>query len=346
LGTGGITFVEGSTELSKAQGKAIGCYGREGDQKAVYKLGCGKEALVDWEVSFQDVGARLDNVRKEKCAQQESGSEANKKVPTRAEAAKAAASLFGNDDSADSLFYEDKEDQKTIVQTYPRTGSRSRESESVVEVEEEFESTSPFDADDPVGKLYAKKPKNPTPAKERDDTPELEYPAKDGDDNEVLILVAQEFLDALPIEQFELTEEGWCETLVDINPNRGSNVGQSQDVFRFVRGKDTMPFAPPIGPPANHRSRPHAPPTPKLELGLKIETGGAAIAVVQQVAKTLEVNRGAALFVDYGGNPGVYGNSLRGIRGHKFVPVLSVSGVGWLCMSFGVTPSFAARFRF
>ena len=40
-----------------------------------------------------------------------------------------------------------------------------------------------------------------------------------GDDP--LLVIAQEFFDALPVHQFEFTERGWCERLIDVDPAGG-----------------------------------------------------------------------------------------------------------------------------
>jgi hypothetical protein len=289
--TGGITFVEGSTELTKAQGSALKCYGRESDQMPVHKLGCGKEALVDWQVSFQDVGVQLDLLRKQKCAPRQV--KPKPEGPTPAEAAAAASSLFEDDEN------------DPFTELFSNSETRDKKLRSLYAKEE------------PV--------KKPVEGNKRDDEEDnvIEHPAKEGDDNEVLLVVAQEFLDALPIEQFESTAEGWCERLVDINPDRGTGEGQSSEIFRFVRGNNIMPLM-------LAESAPLRPLPPKnTEVGRMLETGGAAIAVVEQIARAITANRGAALFVDYGGNPGVYGNSLRGIRDHEFVSTLSVSVCGF-----------------
>lgn len=37
-----------------------------------------------------------------------------------------------------------------------------------------------------------------------------------------LIVLAHEFLDALPVYQFQMTERGWCEKLVDVDEGKGS----------------------------------------------------------------------------------------------------------------------------
>src|SRR5208282_4024422 len=95
------------------------------------------------------------------------------------------------------------------------------------------------------------------------------------------ILVANEFLDALPIVQFERTESGWRERLVEFDKASGR--------FRFVRAQHEAPAAA-LLPPAFACAAP----------GSIAELCPAALSLAASLASRLAREGGAALFIDYG----------------------------------------------
>ena len=97
-------------------------------------------------------------------------------------------------------------------------------------------------------------------------------------DDGPMLLVANEFLDALPVRQLVLTDAGWREMMVG-----------SGEAGRFVpmAGDRPMDTAVPEGRRA-------------AEVGTVIETCPAAAAVVTEAARRLAHQGGAALFIDYG----------------------------------------------
>jgi SAM-dependent MidA family methyltransferase len=108
-----------------------------------------------------------------------------------------------------------------------------------------------------------------------------------------LLVVANEFFDALPARQLVATDSGWRERLV------------VRDGERF------MPVpGPPVGSaaiPAHIRS---APP------GAVVETSPASIAVVRQLAHLIAGSGGAALIVDYGHERTGVGETLQAVSRH------------------------------
>ena len=112
-----------------------------------------------------------------------------------------------------------------------------------------------------------------------------------------LLLVANEFLDALPIRQFEQTAQGWRERLVTVPDSDG-------DQFRFVLSNDTAP----LEPPAFLRDAPS---------GTVWETSPASHAMIQTVANRIAADGGAALFIDYGYAQQSTGESLQALRAHR-----------------------------
>ncbi|KAI9911342.1 hypothetical protein PsorP6_008688 [Peronosclerospora sorghi] len=179
------------------------------------------------------------------------------------------------------------------------------------------------------------------------------------------LIVAQELFDALPVHQFEYTDRGWCERLVDVDFEDGG------DHFRFVLSRGPTPAArvyigreklfdpstalSPMdrmhivldkfkmpGQPLNVLNEGSTPVrTSEAEIGDKIEISPVSIALVQDMAKRISEYGGGALIVDYGyDHPS--GLSLRGIKNHEFVSPLREPGD----VDLSVNVDFATMRRF
>jgi len=118
-----------------------------------------------------------------------------------------------------------------------------------------------------------------------------------------ILLVANEFLDALPVRQLVNTQEGWREIMVTC------------DEGRFVETVGARPMDSAL--PETRRAAP---------LGTVIETSPAAAAVMFEVAGRLANQGGAALFIDYGHDDGRSGSSLQAVRGHQKVDPFTTPG--------------------
>ena len=118
-----------------------------------------------------------------------------------------------------------------------------------------------------------------------------------------LLLLANEFLDALPIRQLVMTTTGWRERMV----------GLEQDRFAFVSGPNPMDEA----VPEKQRA---------ADVDTVIEACPAAAALVEDLAQRLEVHGGAALFVDYGHTAPRIGSTLQAVKKHQKVDVFSAPG--------------------
>ena len=113
-----------------------------------------------------------------------------------------------------------------------------------------------------------------------------------------LILLANEFLDALPIRQFRRTASGWLE----------HHVAPGGSIWRDA--------GPPPGP-AGSRAVPE---------GGCIESCAAALAFVAWLGERLHAQGGAALLLDYGpGEPG-HGDTLQALRDGAFCDPLEQPG--------------------
>ncbi len=111
-----------------------------------------------------------------------------------------------------------------------------------------------------------------------------------------ILLVANEFLDALPVRQLVRMETGWRERMV----------GYYEERFLPVAGHKPMDAAVP-------ESRREAP------VGTIIETCPGAAAVMHETARRLADQGGAALFIDYGYTEVQFGSTLQAVRAHQKV---------------------------
>ncbi|HKP25108.1 MAG TPA: SAM-dependent methyltransferase [Dongiaceae bacterium] len=118
------------------------------------------------------------------------------------------------------------------------------------------------------------------------------------------LIVGNEFLDALPIHQFQMTEQGWRERGIDL-----------------VDGALVWSLLPP-GPqtglmqPAHRRARP----------GEIAEVCPAALSLAATLGARVAQDGIAALFIDYGPAASAVGDSLQAVKAHKFCDPLEEVG--------------------
>ena len=112
-----------------------------------------------------------------------------------------------------------------------------------------------------------------------------------------LLLLANEFLDALPIRQF-VFRDGWHE--------------------RFVADGRFVEMAAPHPPPAGAGAAPRD--------GMVVEYPEAAIALVTHLAARIAATGGAALFLDYGPEHSAPGDSLQALRDGRPADPLAAPG--------------------
>ncbi len=122
-------------------------------------------------------------------------------------------------------------------------------------------------------------------------------------DDAPLLIIANEFFDALPIHQLVRSADGWFERMV----------GLEGDKFAFKPGKERMDH---IVPPS-WRTGPQ---------GATIETSPAAVAVMTEIARRLKEQGGAALIIDYGHKELASGTTLQALKAHKKVDVFEHPG--------------------
>jgi NADH dehydrogenase [ubiquinone] 1 alpha subcomplex assembly factor 7 len=122
-----------------------------------------------------------------------------------------------------------------------------------------------------------------------------------------LLLVANEFLDALPIRQFVRGTVHWRERLVALD---------GEDRLVFVDGPET-PAASLLVPPAIRDG---------AARGMVVEICPPAVALASALGRRLARWPGAALFIDFGYYPSAPGPTLRAFQRHGPAEILAAPG--------------------
>ncbi|KAI9207324.1 S-adenosyl-L-methionine-dependent methyltransferase [Polychytrium aggregatum] len=125
------------------------------------------------------------------------------------------------------------------------------------------------------------------------------------------MFIAHEFFDAMPIYKFEMTEHGWREIMVDIDESDSSPYH-----LRFIRAPSNTKAAATMIQGERYAN---------YKQGERIEIAPESWGFAKQIGERIKADGGAALVVDYGRNH-ILGDSLRGIRKHKFTHVFEQPG--------------------
>ncbi len=138
-----------------------------------------------------------------------------------------------------------------------------------------------------------------------------------------LILIGNEFLDALPVHQLVKTVQGWDERVVELSGS-GLYFGHRKAPQALI---DLVPGDLPSVPPGN-----------------VFEVSPQRKAFIEEVCQRLKGQGGAALFIDYGEDKPEIGDSLHAIYQHERVPVLKNPGQADLStnVDFGAVKRVAA----
>jgi NADH dehydrogenase [ubiquinone] 1 alpha subcomplex assembly factor 7 len=118
-----------------------------------------------------------------------------------------------------------------------------------------------------------------------------------------LLVVANEFFDALPVRQLVRTAQGWRERMV----------GLRDGTLAFVAGDQPIDAALPQG-------------RRDAAEGAIVETSPAGSAILAEVARLLAGQGGAALVIDYGHAAPRLGSTLQAVRGHRRLDPLAAPG--------------------
>ncbi|HEV2079190.1 MAG TPA: SAM-dependent methyltransferase [Allosphingosinicella sp.] len=109
-------------------------------------------------------------------------------------------------------------------------------------------------------------------------------------DDAPLLILANEFFDALPVRQLAASDRGWHELLV------------THEGGRFARIPGRLIPAP----------------LPQAEPGTIVETSPASLSVVRELVQRLSAQGGAALIVDYGHDHSGTGDTIQAVERHGF----------------------------
>jgi NADH dehydrogenase [ubiquinone] 1 alpha subcomplex assembly factor 7 len=113
-----------------------------------------------------------------------------------------------------------------------------------------------------------------------------------------MILIANEFFDALPVKQFQMTDRGWAERLVGLAADSGD--------FAFVLGPSS-----PVNALRLPEALRHAVPDEKAEVS------PAALALAAEIGRRLAESPGAALIIDYGHPRSTHAWTLQALSKHR-----------------------------
>lgn len=114
-----------------------------------------------------------------------------------------------------------------------------------------------------------------------------------------IILIANEFLDALPIRQFEKAATGWMERSVDVN-----EAGE----FNIVLKPGTPEQA------------------PAADAGAIFETSPATTQFISHITARIAGQGGAALLIDYGHTATAVGETLQAVKKHRPCGIFETPG--------------------
>lgn len=118
-----------------------------------------------------------------------------------------------------------------------------------------------------------------------------------------ILLVANEFFDALPVRQLLRSAEGWRERMV----------GLDEDRLVLVSGDKPMDSA----VPESWR---------QASQGTVLETSPASSAIMSELADRLVKQGGAALIIDYGPREHRSGSTVQAIKGHRKLDLFAAPG--------------------
>ena len=150
-----------------------------------------------------------------------------------------------------------------------------------------------------------------------------------------VMVIMQEFLDALPVHQFQKTDDGWRERMIDVvSADETNEAGEPAPTTPISTksnsdGKQLIPrlrqvLAPNVTPAVELLMSSSHEQYDRFPEGTVIEICPDALFLIQDVAKILEESQGAALIIDYGEEGTT--DTLRAFSRHQQVPLTSRPG--------------------
>ncbi|BAU91786.1 hypothetical protein MPPM_3181 [Methylorubrum populi] len=116
-----------------------------------------------------------------------------------------------------------------------------------------------------------------------------------------LLVIANEFFDALPARQFVRTERGWCERRVGLTAEG--------DALAFGLDPEPDPRLTAPGP-----------------VGAVLTLPSQGLAVMRDLGRRLAAKGGALLAIDYGGDQPGFGDTFQAVAGHRYADPLNQPG--------------------
>lgn len=123
-----------------------------------------------------------------------------------------------------------------------------------------------------------------------------------------MLLIANEFFDALPIQQVIRRRRGWHE--------RQIGLAATGDDLAWTESQGPSPLASLIDPAVAQMAR----------MGDVVEICPSGLSIARSLGERLAARPGACLIIDYGYAEPAAGDSLQALRGHRFADVLSTLG--------------------
>lgn len=128
-----------------------------------------------------------------------------------------------------------------------------------------------------------------------------------------MIVIANEFFDALPVHQYVKSGDGWHERLVGLGIDYVSG------------GEATFGFCLAETPIANTTLLPQDV-NPRVPVETIAETRPEAVAILQSLGIKLSAHKGAALIIDYGHEKSDFGDTFQAVKDHMPSHVLFKAG--------------------
>jgi NADH dehydrogenase [ubiquinone] 1 alpha subcomplex assembly factor 7 len=110
-------------------------------------------------------------------------------------------------------------------------------------------------------------------------------------------IIANEFFDALPVHQFEMTNKGWLERVVEVDENSLTPRLAAASPALFMADEGFRKTA---------------------KLGDIIETSPVSITIMAEVSRRIKEHGGAGLIIDYGYNKTAFGDSVQATKNHDY----------------------------
>lgn len=118
--------------------------------------------------------------------------------------------------------------------------------------------------------------------------------------DDLTLIIANEWFDALPIRQYQRVEQGWAERLIGLDADR--NLVLRIDTLKVLPAADD------------------------IAIGTIRERAVIGESLIAKLATRLQTYGGAFLAIDYGSAQSGFGDTLQAVKDHRFVPVFEEPG--------------------